>query len=81
MYNYTILFGNQSGMVYGISHSLQRCRKIDNPLLFIRLIFIYSCAASLISVEIHCFYGLWTRIYEYEPPLLSIFLRPWFIIS
>ena len=28
-------------------------------------IFIYSCSAQLISVEIDCFYSLWTRIYEY----------------
>ena len=31
-------------------------------------IFIYSCSAQLISFEIDCFHGLWTRIYEYVPP-------------
>lgn len=31
----------------------------------------------LISFEIHCFYGLWTRIYEYGPSTdLSSFRRP-----
>ena len=32
------------------------------------LIFIYSGSAQLISFERNCFYGLWTRIYEYQPP-------------
>ena len=32
------------------------------------LIFIYSGSAQLVSFEINCFYGLWTRIYEYQPP-------------
>ena len=41
------------------------------------LIFIYSGSAQLISFEINCFYGLWTRIYEYQPPQLSSWLRPW----
>jgi hypothetical protein len=40
-------------------------------------IFIYSCSARLISFEIDCFYSLWTRIYEYLPPQLSIFRRLW----
>jgi hypothetical protein len=31
-------------------------------------IFISSCSALLTSFEIHCFYGLWTQIYEYWPP-------------
>ena len=31
-------------------------------------IFIYSCAAQLVSFEIYCFYGLLTRTYEYVPP-------------
>ena len=41
-------------------------------------IFIYSCSAQLISFEIDCFYSLWTRIYEYLPPQLSIFRRLWY---
>ena len=32
------------------------------------LIFIYSSSAQLMYFEINCFYGLRTRIYEYEPP-------------
>ena len=32
------------------------------------LIFIYLRSAQLISFEIDCFYGVWTRIYEYQPP-------------
>jgi hypothetical protein len=28
----------------------------------------YSCSALLIYFEISCFYGMWTRIYEYVPP-------------
>ena len=42
-----------------------QCRsKLDN---WGGLLFIYSCSA-LISFEIDCFYGLRTRIYEYQPP-------------
>ena len=52
----------------------QRRRNIDN---WGGQIFIYSCSAQLISFEIDCFYSLWTRIYEYLPPLLSIFRRLW----
>ena len=43
-------------------------------------IFIYSCSAQLISFEIDCFHGLWTRIYEYvppPPPQLSSLPRHW----
>ena len=32
------------------------------------LVFKYSCSALLISFEIDCFQGLWTRVNEYEPP-------------
>ena len=32
------------------------------------LMFIYSCSAQFISFEIDCVYGVWTRIYEYQPP-------------
>jgi hypothetical protein len=42
-------------------------------------IFIYSCSAQLIYFEIDCFYSLWTRIYEYLPPQLSIFRRLWLL--
>ena len=28
----------------------------------------YSCSAVLISLEIHCFQGMGTPIYEYGPP-------------
>jgi hypothetical protein len=45
---------------------LLQCRsKLDNW----GLIFIYSYSALLISFEIDCFYGLWTRIYEHESSL------------
>jgi hypothetical protein len=32
---------------------------------------------SINFFEIDCFYSLWTRIYEYLPPQLSIFRRLW----
>ena len=30
--------------------------------------------------KIDCFYSLWTRIYEYGRPQLSIFWRPWYFL-
>ena len=33
-----------------------------------------------LDFKVNCFYSLWTRIYEYWPPQLSIFRRPWSII-
>ena len=49
------------------------------------LIFIYLRSAQLIYFEIDCFYGLWTRIYEYQPPppppQLSSLLWPWFPVT
>ena len=30
-----------------------------------------------LDFKVNCFYSLWTRIYEYWPPQLSIFRRPW----
>ena len=44
------------------------------------LIFIYSGSAQLISFEINCFYGLRTRIFEYQLFQLSSLLRPWISI-
>jgi hypothetical protein len=38
------------------------------PVQYSQRLFIYSCSVLLISFEIDCFYGLWTRIYEYSPP-------------
>ena len=29
-----------------------------------------------LNIKVNCFYSLWTRIYEYWPPQLSIFRRP-----
>ena len=37
-----------------------------------RQMFIYSCFSQLISFEIDCFYGLWTLIYEYDPPIIYL---------
>ena len=45
--------------------SIQGRSKLDN---WGGMIFIYSYSAQLISFEIDCFYGVWTRIYEYQPP-------------
>ena len=33
-----------------------------------------------LDIKVNCFYSLWTRIYEYWPPQLSIFRRPWLYV-
>jgi hypothetical protein len=63
-----------NSVVQPIYDYTQRRRSIDN---LGGQIFIYSCSAQLISFEIDCFYSLWTRIYEYLPPQLSIFRSFW----
>jgi hypothetical protein len=58
-------------------HGLDLRIHADSRRLKIRMIFRktqnwtwlkYSNSALLIYFEIDCFYGLWTRIYEYSPP-------------
>ena len=72
----------QAGKIYNLQQVcdvsdrvFQDRSKLDNW----GVIFKYSCSAQLISFEIDCFYGMGTRIYEYQPPppQISSLLRHW----
>ena len=63
---YVCRYTNTIQYVHSSAHVLQGRSQLDDK--GGGLIFIYSCSAQLISFEIDCFYGVWTRYMNISPP-------------
>ena len=61
------------------SGSSNFCPELRKNALLISQSHFSNFALHVITFEIDCFYGLWTRIYEYRPTQLPISRGPWLI--